>query len=213
MPLNPMNFNRALAPVSNRGSAPLWLLTALVNWGKTAPDEIFAPNRVPVDAYTAIKSSLGQEIVKDQMGNWVYGWENLMHRKAAMLELMRVHAGLESSWNPKEGVDRTNATSQRNKTGEETGLFQVSFDSTWLDSIEGKDIMGKFANAHGLTTPEKFIAAMKDNEDGEALEFEYYARLVRVSIAWAGPLLRHGPDSVYPYLNRASMAELWNAML
>ena len=43
-------------------------------------------------------------------------------RRAAMLEVMRVHAGFESSLNWKEGVDRTNKTSMANVTGQETGI-------------------------------------------------------------------------------------------
>jgi hypothetical protein len=119
---------------------------------------------------------------------------------------MRVHAGLESSWNWKEGVDKSNVASQKNKAGEEAGIFQVSFDSTYLDSAEGKNIMAAFLKANGKNddTPAAFIVAMKKDH---ALAFEYYARLVRVSIKWAGPLLRPVRDSVYPNLSRDSMRE------
>lgn len=192
------------AEVHNRGSAPDSFLDELVSWGRSAPAEIFAPNRVPVDAYTVIKSSLATPIFPFEKDCGIFNWDSALHRRAAMLELMRVHAGLESSWNWKEGVDRTNESSMRSKTGQETGIFQVSFDSTWLDSIEGQDIMGVFVKNNGIETPSLFIPAMKQEH---SLALEYYARLVRVSIAWAGPLLRHGADSVYPWLSREAMRE------
>ena len=197
-------FVATLRPVAGRGRPPISFLEELVAWARTAPDEIFAPNRVPNDAYAVIKSSLGSFVKYDPTGTPIYQWESLAHRKAAMLELMRVHAGRESSWGWTEGVDTTNKASMRNKTGEETGIFQVSYDSTWLDSVEGRDIMGAFAKAHGLDNPQEFIPAMKSDH---WLAMEYYARLVRVSIRWAGPLIRHGIDSVYPYLSRDAMRE------
>lgn len=207
IPTNPKpQFAAALAMIENRGRAPLAFLEELVAWGRTAPAEIFAPNRVPNDAYAVIKPFLGSKEGNDASGTPIYVWQGLLHRRAAMLELMRVHAGLESSWKWEEGVDRTNARSQRDKRAEETGIFQVSFDSTYLDSVEGKNIMGQFLKANGVDDdkPETFIPRMKTDH---AFAFEFYARLVRVSIAWAGPLIRHGQGSVYPYLNGSSMLE------
>lgn len=197
-------FAAALTFIDNRGRAPVSFLEELVAWGKDAPAEIFAANRVPIDAYTVIKSRLGTPQGNDPSGTPIYVWENNRHRRAALLELMRVHAGRESSWKWGEADDKS-ARPNRPAKQLETGIFQVSFDSEGLDSVEGKDIMGAFAKANGLDTPEKFLPAMKDNHP---LALEYYARLVRVSIAWAGPLIRHGEDSVYPYLNRDSMREL-----
>lgn len=195
-----MNFSATKQAVLNRGEPPDSFLSELVGWGKTAPDEIFAPNDVPVDVFTVIKSSLGTLIGHDPLGRPIYQWDSLLQRKAALLETMRVHAGFESSWNWREGVDVTNAHSVENKTGAETGVFQVSFDSEWINHYA----MKPFAEAHDITTPEKFIPAMKANH---ALALEYYARLVRISIRWAGPLLRHGNDSVYPWLRRDAAKE------
>src|SRR5215475_3259254 len=86
-----MNFSSTKKGVFNRGVPPDSFLTELVNWGKAAPDEIFAPNEV-VDIYNKIKDELGP-------------WESPLHRRAAMLEVMRVLAGFESSWDWTEGVD------------------------------------------------------------------------------------------------------------
>lgn len=202
-------FAATLHLVNNRGRAPISFLTELVDWGKkalTESPEIFAPNNVALDAYTVIRSRLATAMGHDGSNTEVFRWDNLLHRAGAMLELMRVHAGFESSWKWNEGVDRTNKNSMHNKTGEETGIFQVSFDSTWLDSNEGKDVMGRWLAANGVDDdkPETFIPRMKTDH---AFAMEFYARLARVSIAWAGPLLRHGEDSVYPYLSRDSMRE------
>lgn len=193
-------YGAALSHVFNRGRPPVAFLDELVAWAKKAPDEIFAPNKVPVDIYTVIRSSLATPFPKDYAGGMVYQWDSFLQRKAALMEAMRVHAGMESNWNWNEGVDKTNATSMKNVAGQETGIFQVSFDSTYL----GNGAMKAFAGRNGIAHPEHFISQMKSNH---ALALEYYARLSRVSIRWAGPLLRHGEDSIYPWLRRAAVAE------
>lgn len=184
-----MNFLSTKTLVKNRGTPPVSFLEQLVEWGKDASDDIFAPNDNPQDIYAHIKPILGP-------------WQNLLHRRAAMLEVMRVHAGFESSWNWDEGVDVTNESSMRNINGQETGIFQVSFDSTWIDN----NAMQPFAVAHGIGTVGSFIPAMKANH---ALALEYYARLVRVSIQWAGPLKRHEID---PWLSHAAVQEFQNLL-
>lgn len=179
-----MNFVAAKAKVLNRGVPPDSFLSELVAWGRDADAEIFAPNPNPKDIYSYVLPILGP-------------WLNLLHRRAAMLEVMRVHAGFESSWNWNEGVDVTNETSMLHLEGQETGAWQVSFDSTYL----GDGAMKPFAVAHGIGTPGSFIPAMKEYH---ALAMEYYARLIRVSIAWAGPLKR---GEINPWLSRAAVEE------
>lgn len=201
-------FAACLHLIEGRGRPPLSFLAELVTWGRSAlkaSPEIFAPNQVAVDAYAVIKSSLGTLRSNDGSGTPVYGWDSLLHRTAAMLELMRVHAGRESSWKWEEGVDKTNKRSMANKTGQETGIFQVSFDSENL----GHEAMKEFAKDNDILDVDKFLPAMKKNH---TLAMEYYARLVRINIAWAGPLIRHNADSVYPYLNRDSMREFWGLL-
>lgn len=199
-------FKATKAEVFNRGHAPDAFLDELIEWARQAPDEIFAPNDTPLEIYTVIKSRLAWRSGTDASGSPIYHWESLLHRKAALMEAMRVHAGMESSWNPNEDVDKTNAASRRNKTGRETGWFQVSFDSEWINH----NAMKSFAIAHGIETVDKFIPAMKANHP---LALEYYARLSRISIAWAGPLLRHGQDSIYPWLSGASLEEFAGFLL
>ena len=69
--------------VLNRGVPPDAFLDELVAWGKEAPDEIFAPNN-HVDIYSSVVGVLGP-------------WQGIPHRRAVMLEVMRVLAGFESS--------------------------------------------------------------------------------------------------------------------
>jgi hypothetical protein len=83
--------------VLNRGIPEDDFLDQLVAWGKQAPDEIFAPNTVS-DIYSSVKNKLGP-------------WRDLKHRRAVMLEVMRVLAGFESSWDWNLGVDENNPTS------------------------------------------------------------------------------------------------------
>lgn len=194
-------YDATKARVSNRGVPPDSFLEELIAWAKTAPPFIFAPNNVAVDIFTVIKSRLATRAGVDFSDTPILRWNSLQHRKAALTEAMRVHAGLESSWDWNEGVDKTNQTSMKNIAGQETGIFQVSFDSLNL----GAGAMKPFAKERGIQAVGKFISEMKRDH---VLALEYYARLVRVSIRWAGPLLRQrGPDSVYPYLSRAAVAE------
>jgi hypothetical protein len=184
-----MDFVSTKVRVKNRGVPPDGFLTELVQWGRNAPADIFAPNDEPDDIYATIKPVLGP-------------WGSPAHRRAVMLEVMRVHAGMESSWNWNEGVDTTNQTSMANKTGQETGIFQVSFDSEWIEHAK----MKPFAEAHDIATVDKFIPAMKSNHK---LALEYYARLVRINIRWAGPIVRHEID---PWLSRAAVSEFINLL-
>ena len=110
---------------------------------------------------------------------------------------MRVVAGFESSWKWTEGVDVTNLHSVQNPDGEETGIFQVSFDSTRLNN----NAMKPFAVANGIGTIGSFISKMKTDH---RLALEYFARLSRINIRWDGPLIRHEVD---PWLSSASVSE------
>ena len=100
--------------VANRGIPPDDFLDQLVAWGQQAPDEIFERNNHK-DIYSSIIEVLGP-------------WQGLQHRRAVMLEVMRVLAGFESSWDWNEGRDITNPTSVTPETIE-AGAWQVSANS------------------------------------------------------------------------------------
>lgn len=181
-----MNFLATKAEVANRGVPPDSFLVLLVNWGRTAPESIFAVNDNPADIYAVIRPTLGP-------------WQSIRHRRAAMLEAMRVTAGFESSWNWNEGVDTTNQTSMTHIEGQETGIFQVSHDSVNLDQTGG---LKTYLRARGIISAQTFISQMKTDY---ILALEYFARLVRVSVAWDGPVSRHEIDA---WLSRDAVAEI-----
>lgn len=188
------------SPVSERGIPPVSFLNELIDWARVADFSVFDRNNIETEIFTLIRPKLGP---------WRVTPEEpipfLFHRRAALLEAMRVHAGYESSWDWNEGVDTTNRSSVANIIGQETGIFQVSFDSTdlggrekpmrkYLDNRFGKDTVG----------PRFFIDQMKKDH---IFALDYYAHLVRLNIKWAGPLL-HGliikdlkPEAVEEFKN------------
>src|ERR1041384_1456757 len=109
-----MSYSATKQKVLNRGVPPDDFLDELVAWGKDAPDDIFEPNDAD-DVYSSVFDALGP-------------WEDLAHRRAVMLEVMRVLAGFESSWDWNEGRD-TNNPSSNTKNTTEAGAWQVSADS------------------------------------------------------------------------------------
>ena len=167
--------------VSNRGVPTDEFLSELVAWGKTAPDEIFEPRKDDpgeVDIYTHIAPILGP-------------WESPLHRRAAMLEVMRVLAGFESSWDWNCGRDVTNHSSVT-PTTIEAGAWQVSGNSRAF----GSDLR-ILAPADG----EQFQRAMKSDHP---LAMEYIARLLRHTIRANGPCVRGEIDA---WLSREAVAQ------
>ena len=177
-----MNFSATKSKVSNRGIPPDSFLTALVNWGRYAPDEIFAVNSEADDVMDSIKPELGP-------------WESPLHRRAAMLEVMRVLAGFEASWDWDCGVDTTNPTSNTPETAE-AGIFQISYNSR----AYGKDLRTMLMTEcidHGTQ-----FQVITKTDHGFAME--YGARLFRHTTKHNGPLKR---KEVNPWLNREAVAE------
>jgi len=177
-----MKFTAAKQHVKNRGVAPDDFLDQLVAWGKEAPDEIFAANSFS-DVYSSVVNTLGP-------------WQDIKHRRAVMLEVMRVLAGFESSWNWNEGRDTTNVTSVTPDTIE-AGAWQVSANSMNFGH-ELKDLV--LANV-GTLDGNAFQKAMKQNHP---LAMEYIARLLRRTTAANGPVVRHEID---PWLRQDAVAE------
>ena len=168
--------------VFNRGVPPDDFLDQLVAWGKQAPDEIFAKNNFS-DIYSSVMNTLGP-------------WRDLRHRRVVMLEVMRVLAGFESSWNWNEGRDTNNPTSVTPDTIE-AGAWQVSADSMNFGQ-ELKDIV---IRAVATTDGNTFQKSMKENHN---LAMEYVARLLRHTVKHHGPVLRHEID---PWLRKDAVDE------
>lgn len=168
--------------VKNRGIPPDGFLDELVAWGKSAPEELFAPNAAQ-DVYGSVVAVLGP-------------WNGLAHRRAAMLEVMRVLAGFESSWHWTAGVDPT-SPQIKNPDNTEAGAWQVSADSMHLAPALKALVQARIGTTDGLA----FQAAMKENH---ALAMDYIARLLRVTVTANGPVKRHEIDE---WLSRTAVAE------
>jgi hypothetical protein len=164
-----MAFRATKQKVLNRGVPPDSFLNELIAWGGTAPDELFAPNE-NADVYSSVVEVLGPG-------------QGLPHRRAAMLEVMRVLAGFESSWNWNAGVDTTNPTSTT-PTTIEAGAFQVSANSMSFGPELKELVLRKVGSLDGNA----FQKAMKRDHP---LAMEYIARLLRRTVNANGPVKRH----------------------
>lgn len=173
-----MNFADTKTKVKNRGVPPDAFLCELVSWGRVAAVEIFSRNNNPNDIYSSIAHVLGP-------------WQSDLHRRAVMLEVMRVTAGFESSWDWECGVDITNPTSNTPDTIE-TGIFQVSANSRNF----GQDLRD-ISPSDG----DEFQRVMKVDHN---LAMEYFARLLRHTCSHNGPVKRHEID---PWLSPESVDE------
>ena len=177
-----MSYSATKQKVLNRGVPPDDFLDELVAWGKDAPDDIFEPNDAD-DVYSSVFDALGP-------------WEDLAHRRAVMLEVMRVLAGFESSWDWNEGRD-TNNPSSNTKNTTEAGAWQVSADSMNF----GKELKDLVREQVGTLDGNDFQDAMKENHP---LAMEYIARLLRRTTRHNGPVARHEIDE---WLRRDAVAE------
>ena len=177
-----MPYKATKQHVFNRGVAPDEFLDELVAWGKEAVDEIFAPNDAS-DIYSSVFNVLGP-------------WDSEEHRRAVMLEVMRVLAGFESSWDWTEGRDTNNPSSFTAMTTE-AGAWQVSANSMNFGADLKKLVRRKVASLDGNA----FQRAMKQDHE---LAMEYIARLLRHTTHHNGPVVRHEID---PWLRRNAVEE------
>jgi hypothetical protein len=168
--------------VYNRGKPTDSFLDELIAWGREAPDEIFAPNAV-YDIYSSVFDALGP-------------YRTLAYRRAVMLEVLRVLAGYESSWDWNEGVDTNNPTSITPETIE-AGAWQVSANSMRY----GEELRDLVIREAGTDDPNAFQAAMKSDH---RLAMEYVARLLRRTTLHHGPVKRHEIDA---WLKRGAVDE------
>ena len=168
--------------VHNRGTPPESFIDELIHFGKTAKNEIFEPNNV-FDVYSSVFAELGP-------------YSNIIHRKAVMLECLRVLAGFESSWDWKEGRDITNRTSVTADTIE-SGAWQVSANSLNFGDDLKKLVRDNINTLDGW----KFQELMKTNHQ---VAIEYAARLLRHTVNHNGPVKR---KEINPFLSRQAVEE------
>jgi hypothetical protein len=159
-------FVACKSKVHNRGKPPESFLNEIIDWARSAPEEIFQHNELH-DIYSNVVADLGP-------------WQSLAHRKAAMLEVLRVLGGFESSWKWEEGVDVTNPDSNTPCT-EEAGIFQCSGNSTSFDAT----LKALLLQARGQTDCEAFKSETKSNHK---FAIEYCARLIRFTVNHHGPI-------------------------
>ena len=179
----PRNFIACRQKVFNRGQPPVAFLDQLVDWGVSAAGEIFSAND-RTDVYSVVKDELGP-------------WADDLERRAAMLEVLRVLAGFESSWDWNAGRDVTNPNSNTS-CSEEAGILQCSGDSMAFDQSL-KDLLQAAA---GKTDCDTFRATTKANHP---FALEYCARLLRFTVKHHGPVR---DKHIQPELRRDAMAEL-----
>ncbi|HWA60914.1 MAG TPA: hypothetical protein VG939_06040 [Caulobacteraceae bacterium] len=173
--------------VTNRGVPPDSFLDELVAWGSVADDEIFAPS-AGADVYSSVFSSLGP-------------WQGPSHRRAVMLEVMRVLAGFESEWKWTQGRHEQNPSSHTALTTE-AGAFQVSANSMGF----GPELKALVQARAGATDAATFQQAMKDDH---VLAMEYIARLLRRTVDHNGPVKGHRID---PWLRRDAVDEFMDLL-
>lgn len=178
----PKEFKACTQAVHDRRPIPESFLLELIVWGKDAPDEIFLPNQ-NTDIYSSVFAKLGP-------------WEGLLHRKAAMLEVLRVLGGFESSWNWNQGRDTRNSDSNTPCT-EEAGIFQCSGDSMHHDA----SLRTLLLQATGKTDCDTFREESKSNH---RFAIEYCARLLRFTVRHHGPI-RDG--DIHRWLRQDAVAE------
>jgi hypothetical protein len=161
---------------------PASFLDELVDWALLAPDEIFLPNAI-FDIYSSVVTQLGP-----------YGLP--VHRKAVMLEVLRVLAGRETMWDWNHGVDTSKEVANTSHN-EEAGAFQCSADSMDLD----KGLKDFVQATLGATDDTTFRSGTKSNHK---FAIEYAARLLRVSVIHHGTIKHH---HIHPELQKAAVAE------
>lgn len=165
-------------------------LDELVAWGQIASDDIFEERGADA-VYRAVVSILGP-------------YEGNNHRRAVMLEVMRVLAGHESSWRWNEGVDRHRQKEVKTPTTTEAGAFQVSANSM----KHGPDLRHLVLARVGSDDPIQFQRAMKRDH---VLAMEYIARDMRITIKANGPVKRWWkntpPRGIGSNLKRAAVQE------
>lgn len=175
-------FKACKAEVFNRGRAPDTFLNELLNWAHQAPNDVFSRNDNQ-DIYTSVLPELGP-------------YQNLQHRRAVMLEVLRVLGGFESSWNWREGRDTANPSSNTACT-EEAGIFQCSGNSMGFDS----SLRALLRATSGKTDCTTFIEVSKSNY---RFAIEYCARLLRFTVNHHGPVKRR---EINPWLSKDAVAE------
>jgi len=175
-------FKACKEKVHNRGRPSDLFLNRLTDWGVAAPADVFGKND-KFDIYSSTIHQLGP-------------WQGEVHRRAVMLEVLRVLGGFESSWDWDAGRDTTNPRSDTSCT-EEAGIFQCSGNSMAFSPTLKALLISTGADGSCLS----FITTTKDNPQ---FAIEYCARLIRFTVKHHGPIKnRH----IHTWLRREAVHE------
>ena len=175
----------AIRSAVNRERPPVAFLNEMIAWGRKAPASIFASQGGSGGVYKSVYRRLGP-------------WKSDLHRRAVMLEVMRVLARWESEWNWNEGPDKS-AKPGRPADELEAGAWQVSANSMRLEDCG--DLKRLVLARVGSLDPSAFQREMKRDHP---LAMEYIARLLRHTTRANGPV-RYG--HIQSSLSRAAVAE------
>lgn len=184
-----------------RKAPPLQFVNDLYMWIKVAPEFLYARNSEPRDAFSHLAGYLG--ITKNS---------SLKYRQAALFELMRVSAAMESSFNWQEGRDK--AAQNYDFYTQEAGIFQTSPNShvyahkgwgrwEYLDKLVAKHGVGLVKQ--GSPNNELWNKLMKDESKKDVI-FEHHAFMVRHNYHHYGPLL--DPRRVGMNINKECIKEV-----
>lgn len=178
-----MKFNATKTRVAHgRGNSdipPDSFLAELVSCFRGLPETIFDTNQSPHDVFTSVFRALGPWEGMSGSAEW------FTHRKAAMMEVMRVLGAFESAWNWMEGKDMA-SHSENDAETMSAGLWQISYNSRGFgDDLTRMIAVGNVRNGT------EFQWKMKHDHQWC---IEYAARLFRHTTHHNGPLVRHEVD-------------------
>jgi hypothetical protein len=174
-----MAYNATKNSVSNRGVPPDSFLDELVAWGRIAPGEVFLPSSNK-DIYSNVFAALGP-------------WQGLRHRRAVMLEVMRVLAGFESSWNWNQGKNTTSTA----PAAIEAGAWQVKCGlvGVWAGAQGSCAHPGRLAEGERFPTGHEAESSARDG---------VYRPLTAPNVDHNGPVKRHEID---PWIRKDAVME------
>jgi hypothetical protein len=183
----PVDVSTCQYKVHNRGTIPKWFIDDVIAVANKTPDWVFAENSND-DIYSSIKPQLGP-------------WKSLRHRKAAMVNVVLVAAGFESSWD--YGADRDKSASNTSSCTREVGILQSSGNSNHFSKSLGA-YQQEVCNS---TACDGFRACSKAPNANFQKEFPvgHFMRLVRFTIKHHGPL---ASKKINPWLKKSCVSAI-----
>ena len=179
----PFNAPACGERVYNRGKPPVQFQKDLYEFiVKFKDDEVLVGvNTERLDAFTYLRNELN-----------ITEKSNMSYRAAALYELMRVSAAMESSWNWAEGRDK--AASNYSWYTQEAGIFQTSPNShVYYDGAYKRwhylDTLMGMKPTQNNPDNKRWNAFMKDYANKEVI-MQHHAFMVRHNYRHYGPIIR-----------------------